>query len=73
MKTTITMPDAVFGRVKRAAQVLGLSRSEFFTLAAERYLKSLRDESSAAKEEKALGRFRQKAARLGLAKVNWKA
>jgi metal-responsive CopG/Arc/MetJ family transcriptional regulator len=44
MKTAISVPNATFDRVEKRASELGLNRSEFFTRAAERYLKEL-DES----------------------------
>lgn len=43
MKTAISIPDAAFRRVERHAQRLGLSRSEFFTRAAERWADELDD------------------------------
>lgn len=45
MKTAISLPDETFERVSARAQALGMSRSEFFTRAAGRYLDEL-DESS---------------------------
>lgn len=44
MKTAISVPDATFERVERAAQKLGVSRSEFFARAAERWLDALDDD-----------------------------
>lgn len=41
MKTAISILDALFARVDGKAAVLGLSRSAFFAIAAERYLDSL--------------------------------
>lgn len=41
MKTAISVPDATFARVDAAAKRLGVSRSEFFSRAAERWLKEL--------------------------------
>ena len=41
MKTAISVPDQTFERVERAAAKLGVSRSEFFASAAERWLDSL--------------------------------
>jgi len=35
MKTAISIPDDVFAQAERAAKRLGLSRSEFFTRAAQ--------------------------------------
>jgi metal-responsive CopG/Arc/MetJ family transcriptional regulator len=44
MKTAISLPDETFRRVERAAKQLGVSRSEFFARAAERWLEDLEDE-----------------------------
>ena len=44
MKTAISLSDATFERVERAAKRLGVSRSEFFAQAAERWLDDLDDE-----------------------------
>ncbi|MGI9000935.1 MAG: ribbon-helix-helix protein, CopG family [Pseudonocardia sp.] len=41
MKTAISLPDAMFARVEDAATRLGVSRSEIFARAAERYLDEL--------------------------------
>ena len=43
MKTAISVPDETFARVERAASRLGVSRSEFFARAAERWLADLED------------------------------
>lgn len=43
MKTAISLPDPTFDRVERAARELGVSRSEFFVRAAERWLDALED------------------------------
>jgi metal-responsive CopG/Arc/MetJ family transcriptional regulator len=43
MKTAISLPDDTFERVERAARRLGVSRSEFFARAAERWLDDLED------------------------------
>jgi hypothetical protein len=43
VKTAISIPDATFARVEEAAARLGVSRSEFFTQAAERWLAHLAD------------------------------
>jgi hypothetical protein len=45
VKTAISIPDETFERVSRRAQDLGMSRSEFFTHAAARYLDELDAES----------------------------
>jgi len=41
VKTAISIPDDTFDRASRRARELGLSRSEFFTRAAARYLDDL--------------------------------
>lgn len=41
MKTAISVPDETFHRVDEAARRLGVSRSEFFSRAAERWLLDL--------------------------------
>ncbi|HET9118722.1 MAG TPA: ribbon-helix-helix protein, CopG family [Pseudonocardiaceae bacterium] len=41
MKTAISIPPSTFARVEDAAKRLKLSRSEFFTRAAERWLDDL--------------------------------
>jgi metal-responsive CopG/Arc/MetJ family transcriptional regulator len=43
VKTAISLPDDTFHRVDRAAKRLGVSRSEFFTRAAENWLGALED------------------------------
>ena len=45
MKTAISLPDDVFVRASRRAKDLGMSRSEFFARAADRYLDELDAES----------------------------
>ena len=46
MKTAISVPDDTFRRVDDAARRLGVSRSEFFARAAERWLESLDDDGT---------------------------
>jgi metal-responsive CopG/Arc/MetJ family transcriptional regulator len=46
MKTAISLPDETFDRVERAARDLGVSRSEFFVRAVERWLDALEDEET---------------------------
>jgi metal-responsive CopG/Arc/MetJ family transcriptional regulator len=41
MKTAISVPDETFGRASKRAGELGMSRSEFFTRAAQQYLERL--------------------------------
>jgi predicted DNA-binding protein len=43
MKTAISLSDETFQRVDHAARRLGVSRSEFFAQAAERWLEALED------------------------------
>jgi predicted DNA-binding protein len=43
VKTAISLPDETFQRVNQAAERLGVSRSEFFARAAERWLDALED------------------------------
>ncbi len=45
MKTAISVPDNTFERASRCAKALGVSRSEFFSQAAVRYLDELDNES----------------------------
>jgi metal-responsive CopG/Arc/MetJ family transcriptional regulator len=46
VKTAISLPDDTFRRVDDAARRLGVSRSEFFARAAERWLDSLDDDGT---------------------------
>lgn len=49
MKTAISLPDPMFENVDRLARQLGVSRSELFRRAMERYLRSYEaDETTAA-------------------------
>ena len=41
MKTAISLPDDTYARATRRARELGVSRSEFFAQAAQRYLDQL--------------------------------
>ena len=45
VKTAISVPDETFERVTRRAAALGMSRSEFFARAAQRFLDQLDAES----------------------------
>jgi metal-responsive CopG/Arc/MetJ family transcriptional regulator len=45
MKTAISVPDDTFDQATRQAAQLGISRSEFFTRAARRYLDELASRS----------------------------
>ncbi len=54
MKTAISLPDETFTRVEQAAKQLGVSRSEFFARAAERWLDDLDDEQTTEAINRAL-------------------
>ncbi|MDX8152176.1 ribbon-helix-helix protein, CopG family [Patulibacter brassicae] len=49
MKTAISVPDQTFARVDDAAARLGVSRSEFYARAAERWLAELERASVTAR------------------------
>lgn len=54
MKTAISMPDETFERASRRASDLGVSRSEFFARAAQRYLDELDKQSLTGQIDNAL-------------------
>jgi len=54
VKTAISIPDETFEQVEDRAAALGMSRSEFYTRAAQRYLQQLDAESLAARIDAAL-------------------
>lgn len=54
MKTAISVPDDTFEQATRQAAELGISRSEFFTRAARRYLHDLARESLTQQMNEAL-------------------
>jgi metal-responsive CopG/Arc/MetJ family transcriptional regulator len=54
MKTAISVPDETFEQVERRAAILGMSRSEFFTRAAQRYIEQLDAESLSGRIDAAL-------------------
>jgi hypothetical protein len=54
MKTAISVPDATFARVEAAAARLGVSRSEFFSRAADRWLDALEGADTTAAIDAAL-------------------
>ena len=73
MKTAISVPDRVSDRVERRAKELGMSRSEFYSRAAESYLGELdRDDLTArmnaaiAASGAAVEREQSESARFGL-------
>ncbi|MGI8827319.1 MAG: ribbon-helix-helix protein, CopG family [Chloroflexota bacterium] len=57
MKTAISVPDETFDRASRRASDLGMSRSEFFTQAAQRYLDQLDAHSLSRDIDSALERL----------------
>ncbi|WP_343572029.1 ribbon-helix-helix protein, CopG family [Mycobacterium sp.] len=57
MKTAISLPDDTFDLVCRRASDLGMSRSEFFTRAAQRYLDELDAQSLTGQIDNALARL----------------
>lgn len=59
MKTAISLPDQTFERVERAAAQLGVSRSEFFARAAERWLHDLDDAQTTEAIDQALATVQQ--------------
>lgn len=54
VKTAISVPDETFERVSRRASALGMSRSEFFSRAAQRYLDELEAQSLTTQIDRAL-------------------
>jgi metal-responsive CopG/Arc/MetJ family transcriptional regulator len=54
MKTAISIPDATFERAERRAKELGVSRSEFYAKAAERWLDALEQERTTEMIDEAL-------------------
>jgi len=57
MKTAISLPDETFDRVAQRASDLGMSRSEFFTRAVQRYLDDLDAQSLTGLIDSALERL----------------
>ena len=54
MKTAISLPDETFERVERATAKLGISRSEFFARAADKWLHELEGHEITAAINRAL-------------------
>jgi predicted DNA-binding protein len=54
IKTAISLTDTTFQRVESAARRLGVSRSEFFARAAERWLNDLEDDQTTAAIDRAI-------------------
>jgi predicted DNA-binding protein len=62
VKTAISLPDETFERVEIAAKRLGVSRSEFFAKAAERWLDDLEDGDSTEAINRAIAAVPQETA-----------
>lgn len=80
MKTAISIPDEVFRRAERFARKHGVSRSELFTRAVQRFLEQYQAQEVRASYDRAFGPdagsddvklLVRKAARKALAKVEW--
>lgn len=81
MKTAISVPDPIFERVNARAAELGVSRSEFFAVAADRYLRELDAQGLTGRIDSVLERiaiaedesmrFAREAARGSLAPEQW--
>ena len=56
LKTAISVPDDIYEGATRVAAALGMSRSEFFSRAAERYLRQIEAESLTREIDAALAR-----------------
>ncbi len=56
MKTAISVPDDTFARVEKRVAQLGLSRSEFYATAAEKYLDALDASALTADIDRAIAR-----------------
>ncbi len=69
MKTAISVPDDTFASVDRWAARLGISRSEFYSTAAARWLREIESEGLTAAVDAALERSgddaRRESTRLG--------
>jgi hypothetical protein len=55
MKTAISVPNDTYERASRRAEDLGMSRSEFFSRAAVRYMEELDRESLTEQIDQAVG------------------
>jgi metal-responsive CopG/Arc/MetJ family transcriptional regulator len=54
VKTAISIPDDTFAQAESRAAALGMSRSEFFTRAAQHYLDELDNQSLAGRIDEAV-------------------
>lgn len=59
MKTAISVPDETFARVEHCAEDLGVSRSEFYTRAANYYLDHLQAQTLTSDINAALAMIEQ--------------
>ncbi|WP_026452942.1 CopG family transcriptional regulator [Saccharomonospora iraqiensis] len=57
METAISVPDTTFEKVEQRATALGVSRSEFYTRAAQRYLADLETQDLSDEIDDALARI----------------
>jgi metal-responsive CopG/Arc/MetJ family transcriptional regulator len=75
VKTAISIPDHVFEQVEETAARLGMSRSEFFTRAAQMYLATRLQENITASYDAAFAdeddELRRQATRKALLAVEW--
>ncbi len=46
MKTAISVPDDTFSEAEQRSRALGMSRSEFYTVAVRHYLRSLDEQTT---------------------------
>lgn len=54
MKTAISVPDDTFSEVEQRSRSLGMSRSEFYTVAVRHYLQSLDEQTTTGQINDAL-------------------
>lgn len=54
MKTAISVPDDTFSEVEQRSRALGMSRSEFYTVAVRHYLESLDEQTTTGQVNDAL-------------------
>lgn len=81
MKTAISLSDELFEAVEASAKKLGVSRSQFFAMGAEKLIRELRgDEITEAYnrvygphggEDPETAEFRKEAARRGFERTEW--
>lgn len=76
MKTAISVPDEPFARVEATASRLGVSRSEFFSRAAERWIDDLGGAETTAAIDAAIGdeqdtAFAERAGRDVVQRADW--